>query len=178
MANRKLASIALAGAIVLGATGCTFVNPVASMKVYSPSEGSQIDIETVKVRNLAYVTDGAAKGALVGAFVNSGMSAANVSIQYTDAETGEKKVAELELPAAKKVALGTQYAAPLQLKLAGIPGSLVTVYISENGGTGREVRIPVLDGTLAEYKSILDAIPGETAPVETAEPVVHEEGTH
>jgi hypothetical protein len=36
----------------------------------------------------------------------------------------------------------------------------------------------VLDGTLAEYKSILDAIPGETAPVETAEPVVHEEGTH
>jgi len=54
----------------------------------------------------------------------------------------------------------------------------VTVYISENGGTGREVRIPVLDGTLAEYKSILDSIPGETAPVESAEPVAHEEVTH
>lgn len=178
MANRKLASIALAGAIIFGASGCTFVNPVASTDVYAPSEGSQLDIETIKVRNLAYVTDGAAKGALVGAFVNSGTSVAKVSIQYTDATTSEKLTAALEVPAGKKVTLGTQYAAPLVIDLAGIPGSLTTVYISENGGTGRELRIPVLDGTLAEYKAILDSLPGETAPVKTAEPVEHAEGTH
>jgi hypothetical protein len=171
LANRKLASIALAGAIIFGASGCTFVNPVASTDVYAPSEGSQLDIETIKVRNLAYVTDGAAKGALVGAFVNSGTSVAKVSIQYTDATTSEKLTAALEVP-------GTQYAAPLVIDLAGIPGSLTTIYISENGGTGRELRIPVLDGTLAEYKAILDSLPGETAPVKTAEPVEHAEGTH
>lgn len=158
MSIRKVATIALAAAITLGTAGCTFVSPIASLDVYAPSEGSQVDLGDVKVRNVSFLTDGDKKNVLVGAFVNSGLETASVTLQYEDAQLAETKTYSFQLKPKESLDLGTQYAAALPMVLAGEPGALTSIFIGVNGETPQELRIPVLDGTLAEYKAILDSI--------------------
>ena len=58
MAIRKFVAVAIAASVLLGTAGCTFTNPIASRIDYAPADGSQVDLETVKVRNFVYLTNG------------------------------------------------------------------------------------------------------------------------
>jgi hypothetical protein len=59
MNTRTITSaLGLSVAVLLGTTGCSLSGDVASMQQYTPSDGSQIDIGNVKLRNFIYLTDG------------------------------------------------------------------------------------------------------------------------
>ena len=89
MAIRKYAAVAIAAALVFGTAGCTFTSPVATRQAYSPSDGGQVNLETVKARNFIYLSNGT-QAALFGSLVNSGLQDAEVHLQYTDAKLNEK----------------------------------------------------------------------------------------
>jgi hypothetical protein len=155
---RKFAAVGIATALLLGTSACGAVTPIASLETYAPSDGVEATFESIKVRNFIYLSDGQGNGALFGSVVNSGLAAATLKLQYNDAETGEKRDEQLSLLAGQKRDLGYNGSTPLAIKLAGKPGQTAEVWVAEGSNAGVALNVPILDGTLAEYESLLEEI--------------------
>jgi hypothetical protein len=155
---RKFAAVGIATALLLGTSACGAVTPIASLESYAPSDGVEATFENIKVRNFIYLSDGQGNGALFGSVVNSGLASATLKLQYTDAETGEKRDEQLSLLAGQKRDLGYNGSTPLAIKLAGKPGQTAEVWVAEGSAAGVALSVPILDGTLAEYEPLLEEI--------------------
>jgi hypothetical protein len=140
---RKFAAVGIATALLLGTSACGAVTPIASLETYAPSDGVEATFESIKVRNFIYLSDGQGNGALFGSVVNSGLAAATLKLQYTD---GQKRD------------LGYNGSTPLAIKLAGKPGQTAEVWVAEGSNAGVALNVPILDGTLAEYESLLEEV--------------------
>jgi hypothetical protein len=170
---RKFATVAIAASIMLGTTGCTFMNPVASRIDYAPSDGTQVNLESVDARNFIYLNDRNGHAALFGSLVNRGLETASVKLQYADAGSGEKKEAVYTLLPQQKLDFGYNGASALDFNLGGKPGQTVTVFVVAGTETGKAMNVPVLDGTLAEYSELVKQLGGSASaaePTATAEP--------
>ena len=150
---RKIAAVTLAAGVMLGTAGCNMITHVASNDVYAPSDGAQDTAGDVKARNFLLLEDGT-KTLLIGSLVNSGIEAAAVSLNYIDG--GASKVAQVNLNASQKFDLGYNGTAALPVATELKPGAVYQVSITVSGKTAA-MSVPVLDGTLPEYKAILDA---------------------
>lgn len=155
---RKFAAVGIAASLLLGTSACGAITPIASLESYAPSDGVEASFANIKVRNFMYLSDGEGNGALFGSVVNSGLASATLKIQYTDAETGEKRDEQLSLLAGQKRDIGFNGNTPLAIKLAGKPGQTTEVWVAEGSEAGVALDVPVLDGTLAEYKPLLEEI--------------------
>ncbi len=162
---RKFATVAVAASLLLGTAGCTFLNPIASRIDYAPSDGTQVNLETVDARNFIYLSDGKGHAALFGSLVNRGLESASVKLQYTDAASKESKDAFYTLLPAQKLDFGYNGTSALNFDLGGKPGQTVTVWVSADSKTGKSMNVPVLDGTLAEYSELVKQIGDSTANV-------------
>jgi hypothetical protein len=157
LAFRKFTAVAIAAALLVGTTGCTFNSPVASMIEYAPADGSQVDLENIKVRNFVYLTNGTVS-ALSGSIVNSGLETKVLKIQYTDAALNESKEVTFTVNAGQKIDLGYNGGQALAINLGGKPGGIVRFNVAEGSGAPVEIRVPVLDGTFEFYKPIIDSL--------------------
>lgn len=149
---RLVSSLALAGAVVLGASGCSLIAPVATEKVYAPSDGINADVADLKLRNMLLVAgDDHSAFNVVFTAVNSGEREVPLTLSF-DGDSAETVQTVVPRGSTKfghpeddgdllVVDLGSQRV-----------GSTVTAYLE--AGTGKSVRtkVPVLDGTLDEYK--------------------------
>lgn len=149
---RKITSaVAISAALMLGATGCSLTNNVASLQQYAPSDGSQIDIGNVKLRNFIYLTDGVNGGKLIGTFVNNEKSEISFQLEYLDGDL-RAKTQPIYIPAGETLAMGSAGDTEgFGVTLNAQPGSNVTMWVSIDGATGVELVVPVLDGTLEQY---------------------------
>ena len=163
MSIRKLAAIGLAASLLLGTTGCSLVSPVASRVTYSPGDGTQINLQTVKVRNFMYLSNGKGGEALFGSIINPSLESKTVKIQYTDGTLNEKKEVSINLLAGQKIDLGYNGGSALAIDLAGEPGGVVNLFVIEGNNTGKMIEVPVLDGTLAQYKDLVAALEAPAA---------------
>lgn len=152
MNARKITSaVAISVAVLLGTTGCSLSGDVASMQAYAPSDGSQIDIGNVKLRNFIYLTDGVNGGKLIGTFVNNEPKEIAFQLEYVDGDI-RAKTEPIYIPAGETVGLGSSGDTEgLGVTLNATPGSNVTLWVSIDGATGKELVVPVLDGTLEQY---------------------------
>lgn len=155
---RKFAVVGIAASLLLGTSACGALTPIASLESYAPSDGVEASFSNLKVRNFIYISDGEGNGALFGSVVNSGLESATLKIQYTDAETGEKRDEQLSLLAGQKRDLGYNGNTPLAIKLVGKPGQTVEMWVAEGNEVAATLDVPILDGTLAEYKPLLEQI--------------------
>jgi hypothetical protein len=157
LAIRKFAAVAITASLLVGTAGCTFMSPIASRIEYAPADGSQADLETIKVRNFVYVTNGT-QSALAGSIVNPGLEPKILKIQYTDATLNENKEVTFTVNAGQKLDLGYNGGQALAIDLGGKAGSIVRIHVVEGSGTPVEMRVPVLDGTFEFYKPIIDSL--------------------
>lgn len=156
MAISKFAAVTIAASMLLGTTGCTFMSPVASRIDYAPADGSQVDLETVKIRNFVYVTNGTVS-AISGSIVNPGLESKVVRIQYTDAAVNESKEVTFTVNPGQRIDLGYNGGQALAINLGGKAGGVVRINVSE-GSVTEEMRVPVLDGTFDFYKPVIDSL--------------------
>ena len=156
MAIRKFAAVAIATSVLFGTAGCTFSSPIASHIEYAPADGSQADLETLKVRNFVYVTNGTLS-ALAGSIVNPGLEAKTLKITYTDASVNLSKEVTFTVNPGQKLDLGYNGGQALAINLGGKAGDVVTIKISE-GASSADLNVPVLDGTFEFYKPIIDSL--------------------
>lgn len=150
---RKIAAIAIAAGVVLGTAGCNMISHVATNDPYAPSDGAQGHVGDLKARNFLLLQDGT-KSILIGSLVNSGVDPVSASISYTDA--GAQKVTQVNLNGLQKFDLGYNGTAALPIVTDLKPGALYDLSL-KSGSESVDISVPVLDGTLAEYKAILDA---------------------
>ncbi|MFM6971386.1 MAG: hypothetical protein ACKOWH_02205 [Rhodoluna sp.] len=164
MAIRKFAAVTIATALVLGTAGCTFMSPLASRIEYAPSDGTQTNLETLRLRNFVYLTNGTVS-AIAGSIVNPSDETKTLRIEYTDATLNEHKEVSLDVAAGQKLDLGFNGQPALNIDLGGKAGGIVRINVSEGSVSGVELRIPVLDSTFDYYKTTIDSLPLHQAEV-------------
>ena len=166
-ASRTMTSLLATGALVatLALTGCSAVNPITTDKQYSPSDGVRLELDgQVSAANLMVVSanrDG--PGVLLGALTNRSATATTVTITNkvlieglapppADAEF------TLKVPLApnQTVLLGTKDGVHTSVPMLNAPlGGLLGLEVSTPESGTQSVSVPVLDGTLPEYSTVV-----------------------
>lgn len=163
MKSRLIASIAVGAAVILGATGCSMLSEQGTTIPYSPSDGINIpDVPgaPLQVRNaMVIATEDGADGNLVAAIVNDTDHDATLTVTVSDTSITET----VDVPANSTVSLGTDGTDPVLL--AGIdtkPGATLPIVFQSGDSTGIKVHVPVLDGTLPYYSTLVPTPPAAT----------------
>ncbi|MCU1513147.1 MAG: hypothetical protein JWO10_237 [Microbacteriaceae bacterium] len=160
---RIAASVVLAAALMLGTTACSFFATNATLKHYDPSDGVGVTVGDVQVRNAIVLTkdDGATASLLVN-FINTGERDREVLVQYSDSTGKVDRTVRLDAGETKSYGgrIGGQ-----QLLLDNItttPGELFPIWVQYGDETGKQMLVPVLDGSQSEYVGLLP-VPTPTA---------------
>lgn len=161
---RRLAASALIATLALSTSACSLSGNVASLQPYSPSDGQQVDLESVKARNFIYLVSESGKGFLIGSLVNSGSEARVVKIQYVDPNSQAKTDYFVEVPAGAKLDFGYNGNPAISMPVVEVPGQTALFYLLESDTVNGDMKVPVLDGTLSEYKALLQLLEQQVAP--------------
>ncbi len=151
MKSRVAASIALAAALMLGATGCTFSANIATEKPYDPSDGVGAEVGELSIRNALLIGDDPEELNLVMTVVSAADTDRRVTVQWE--ADGERVTEEIFVSANGRTAFGGPEQDQVLITGSGATiGGLVPVFFAYPGAEGVEVLIPVLDGSLPEYE--------------------------
>ena len=137
-------------------SGCSLSRDVASLDMYTPSDGVQVDLETLKVRNALFIAGSSGNVILIGSFVNSGTENVTATIQTTDGN-GEEVRLSLEVPTGQKVDLGYNGQDGVVMALDVLPGSMYPIFVS-GASDPVEMLVPVMNGALAEYRPFVELV--------------------
>ncbi|MHA3682943.1 DNA modification methylase [Leucobacter sp. HY1908] len=154
MKIRIASSIALAAALALGATGCSLIAPQGTLEPYAPSDGVDVNVEGIDVRNILLVADETGENFNVVYTAMNRTGQEQVITMSFVAENGDKAIAEFTVPVGT-TAFGNPAGevAPVLVSMPGLMvGSTVSTYFQLAGAPEVEHNVPVLDGTLAEYR--------------------------
>lgn len=167
MRARLVASAVAVAALAITLAGCNFITPQASLYPYDPSDGVSTVVGDVHVLNAMVLTEDGTDGNLLFSAVNDSGQKVDLTVQF---ESGGSKT-DLTVPvdAAGRTDVGFGEAG--QLFLAGMdtqPGSLLPVYFQYGDHEGKQLMVPVLDGSLEQYQPYLPT-PTPT-PTETGMP--------
>lgn len=147
--GKLVLAAAAVGVGLLSVTGCGYINAQQTTHQYASSDGIREDFGPFQLRNIIIVSEGEGKpGRVIGAIYNTSGSDAALTIKGA---SGSQTQVPVKANSSTLLNEGTD---PVMLADAGgNPGSLAPVTLSAPGTADREVKVPVLDGTLAEYKN-------------------------
>lgn len=154
--RRLLSAAALSVGLAATVAGCSVFSPMTTAMDYPPSDGHQLDLDTVGVRNIMIVAkEKGAPGQLFGSVVNNGLNEATVT--FTNASGA---LAPVKVPAKSVVNL-----APLDLSVANTPqpGTLMPFRVSVGQSAG-DLTVPIQDGSLPEYATLVPTGAPSSAP--------------
>ena len=151
---KSLVSAGAAAAVALVLAGCSYVNPITTQQNYSASDGTQLVADDFEAFNLIVVSSGVGEpAALIGTVYNSSGEDLEVEISF-DAETATS----VSVPAGATVQLTPLDGVEVPGTSPVMPGLLAEVGFATGANAFHTIQAPVMDGTLAEYQSVLDAI--------------------
>ncbi|GAA4660566.1 hypothetical protein [Arthrobacter cryoconiti] len=165
---QRLSLIAAIGIGAMAFTGCSAINPQSTTVVYSASDGVRMDMGHLELRNVLIISgEAGGPGRVLGTFYNT--STAPITLTISGAQGSQTEVS-IE-PGVPLVLNGKSDKAILSTVKAA-PGALETIELRQSAGateTGT-LNVPVLDGTLKEYKNLVPtAMPSPSAmPTPTA----------
>lgn len=163
--RRRLAAVGLATAALLGATGCSAINPQATTIDYHPSDGIVETVGDAEVLNLLLVSgERDAEGRYIGSVANSSEEPIEVSLTVNGTTT------RVSVPGGEALSLESSENEHVIPSTGTFPGGMAQGTI-EVDGQSQDVQIPVLDGTLPEYREF---VPGG-ADGSATEHLYHEE---
>jgi len=164
-----VAVLAVALPLVGGLAGCSATNPIQTQRPYSPADGVRATLGPLETTNL--LVAGTAKGhaaALSGGLVNTGADALTVSV----AVSGETST--FTVPAHGSVLIGTGSDSgrtmPIQSLDADL-GALTTVTLKVPSAGSAAVQVPVVDGSLPQYTSVLPSPASGSGATASSSPV-------
>lgn len=159
---RKLIVAAVLGAGALSLAACTYIAPQETNRIQNVTDGINAEVGQTKLNNMLVVSrEKGDSGRLLGQLSNSGANDITVTFSTSDGSRTETKV-----PANSSVNLTKETSTLSSVSVA--PGGLLAVKISTSEGKDLELKLPVLNGTLAEYRPYL---PTESeSPSVTPEP--------
>ncbi|MGJ7441114.1 hypothetical protein [Aquipuribacter sp. MA13-6] len=149
--RRALAPVAAAVAAGLLLGGCSFTSRDLTLEPYAPSDGLQVDLGEVLVRNVLVVSEGSgAPGVLSGALVNRGDEDAVVQV-----EVGAT-LAEVDVAAGETVFMGPSGEQEGELVLVEavdtVAGGVIAVGFTDPASDSATLEVPIVlpEGPYAE----------------------------
>lgn len=145
---RALASTTLAATLLLGTAGCGLFVDSATLKPYSASDGLNVDVGGLQLRNVLVITDESGDASLVFTSVNN-----TTNVQYLTVEFRTETPADLTVVVNEgitKVGLADDNPA-IATGTALKAGQYVDIYFQYGGQDGVMMAIPVLDGSHSLY---------------------------
>ena len=176
MRARVTASIAAAAALAALLAGCTFLTPQATLKHYDPTDGVNASVGDIRLSNALVVSDDGSDGNLLMSALNTSNKDVTLSVQWGSGS--DKTTIEVDLPSGKATQIG--YGDDGQEFLADIgtnPGGLLPIYFQYGDQPGKQLNVPVLDGSLAQYSELTPTPTPTPTPTETPIPIVSGEPT-
>lgn len=167
---RALAATAVAASLLLGTTGCGIFVESATLKPYAASDGVNIDVGELKLRNVLVITDESGDGSLIGTIVNDADMAQSVNVELRNND-GSNGI----LPAFPgNTILGVKDSTAVLFVGAGLEaGQYIDVYVQYGSYDGVLATVPVLDGTDPIYAPFTPAALAPT-PIVTESPAPSE----
>lgn len=156
--RRIASSIALAAAITLGATGCGFAVPQATTEPYAPSDGIDVSVAGVEVRNLLLIADEESENFnVVFTGVNTGTTPLELRITFVGKGGSTEASADFTIDPGSTIFGDPEGdVAPVLVSIPDLAaGDTVSAFLQVPGGADVEREVPVLDGTLLEYRSFV-----------------------
>lgn len=158
MIARGAASAILIGAVLFGTTGCSLFSEKATLIEYAPSDGVEADLGSIELRNVLAISEDGEDLNLVLTAVNTSDSGIFVNFQFNDGE-GEE---QLYVAGNSSKSIGQPDEDSVILAGADTQvGGLFPVYAQYGEVPGKQMLVPVLDGSLAEYSTLVPVAPTE-----------------
>ncbi|MEY4312746.1 MAG: hypothetical protein RLZZ319_255 [Actinomycetota bacterium] len=163
---RALAATAVAASLLLGTAGCGVFVETATLKPYAASDGINVTVGSIDLRDVLIITDETGDGSLIGTVVNNSGTVAHLTVELRGA-TALTEVIAVEPGVTLLGVAGSTATIFSGAELSA--GQYATVYVQYGSADGVETPVPVLDGTDPLYASYTPTL---LAP--TPEPVVEE----
>lgn len=154
MKNRNLITLSATLITLLALTGCSLNSEVESLRPYAPSDGVQADVDSLKSRNVMFIRNDNGRAVLIGSFINSSQSELMASIETFDADGNAVKF-DFSIAPGAKYDLGYNGNPGIVLNIEEIAGSMRNIFLTADGDPFGKL-VPVLDGTLEEYRSFVE----------------------
>ena len=178
MKIRIASSIAIAAAIALGATGCSLIAPVGTTVPYAPSDGIDVNVEGVSVRNLMLIADESGENFNV-VFSSVNLTGEEKELVITFAGEGTQQArAEFAIPTGNtRFGNPNGVETPVLVSIPNLkPGATVDAYLQTPGSSEEQRFVPVLTGEHDEYQEyVLPAGFGEGDDTDAADERLAEE---
>lgn len=143
---RRAAGAGVAVAALLGTTGCWAINEQSTALQYAPSDGIVEQVGEVELLNLLLVSqEPSTEGRYLGSIHNQ--SAQDLEVVITIAGTSTT----FPVAAGERLELRETENENLIPDTGSYPGGLTNATV-EVAGVSEELQVPVLDGTLPEYR--------------------------
>jgi hypothetical protein len=172
--RRRIALAAvLAVGLTLGSTGCTFLAPTATAIKYNPSDGVSLNLGKLQVRNAFVISPKGTDANLIGVFLNSGSSPIDVELEYTAHVKGESGVLSTHflVEPGKPISFGNPGVKQIVFRAADVkPGALLKIFVQYDSVSGKNMLLPVLDGSQAAYADLGPSPLPKPKPTSTAIP--------
>ncbi|WAP51644.1 hypothetical protein OL239_18130 [Arthrobacter sp. ATA002] len=167
---QRAAAAGVIALAVLGVSSCSAVNEQATVREYSPSDGIVENVGEVELRNLLVVSNGDGEaGRLLGTVVN----ASPENVEFSLAMGGT--TLEWSIESGDKVIFEDAQTDTVTVpNVDTLPGTGLRADAS-NGAETVELNVPVVDGTLEDYREYLPT--PSPAPMDTATMVPSDQAT-
>ena len=153
-------SFALAAALTscMALAGCSAINPQETQSITAAVPGVQAAVGPLEANNLAIVSSGNAgtgtptpdaPGRLTGGLYNTSSSPVTATLS-----TQTSNAVDVTVPPNGEVLLGEDRSLSDLTRTGAVPGAMTKVTI-QTGSSTQDVLVPVLDGTLAQYRQYL-----------------------
>lgn len=163
---QRLSLIAAIGIGAMAFTGCSAINQQSTAMEVTVSDGVQLNMGQLKLRNVLIISEAAgAPGRVIGAFYNQADS--DITLTFSGAQGAQT---EITVKPGVPLILDDQADKAILSTVAERPGSVEPLELRQSGA-GTEtatLQVPVLDGTLSEYKSLVPTVEPTVEP--SAEP--------
>ena len=164
MRARTMATVVVAAGILLGTSGCNLFAPQATTIQYDASDGVSGDLGKLAIRNALLITEDGEHANLVVHVVNSSADPIDLLVQYEGAGQKVTTTVTVDANATTEFGVGDGPRVDVETPIVNA-GSLLPVFFQYGDLTGIELLVPVLDGTLPQYSTL---VPTETPTAEPA----------
>jgi hypothetical protein len=155
VATRSLFAVGALGVFVaLSLSGCALTAQITTGMPYAASDGTAGTVDGVVAQNMLLITAGTGdKAALVGSFYNETGAPVTVELTVEQANTS------FTIPSKSTVNVGLAAGDTKLITTSTIaPGLTSRITISVDKTAASTKPLPVMDGTLPEYKGLLTAL--------------------
>ena len=162
----RLSLIAAIGIGAMAFTGCSAINEQSTTRVYSASDGVRLDLGQLELRNVMIVSEAAdAPGRVAGTFYNQ--SASDITLTISGAAGSQT---EIVVKPGTPTILSTTGDEHILSTVANAPGALEPLELRLSGASSEtaSLNVPVMNGTLKEYKNLIPTIAPSPEPTVAA----------